>query len=88
MKRLIYGFIKRWNQTSWEEKLGGVMATLLAIIIIIVIVKNIQSKVLMLLLLIGTFVLFPVGILYCTIFIFLGEILFEVIKTKIKSKKG
>lgn len=87
MKRLNCGFIKWWNRTIWEEKIGIIMTILLVISLIIIIVKSYESVLFILTLSIVTLVLFPFGILYCTILVFMGETLFQLVKDKLKSHK-
>ncbi|HBC84526.1 MAG TPA: hypothetical protein DCZ30_03600 [Clostridiales bacterium] len=85
MKRLICGFIKRWNQTKREAKIGGLIALLSMISLTIIIVKHYESDILiLLLLLVGNFVIFPFAILYCTMTVYVCEMLVLVIKDKLK----
>lgn len=84
MKRLADSFTRWSKKTFWEEKVGFVIATLLAISLMIILVKFFDSVFAILGLSILILVLYPIAVVYCVTLVLLLETLIQLVINKLK----
>lgn len=84
MKRLADSFTRWSNKIFWEEKVGFVIATLLAITLMIILVKSFDSVFAILGLSIVVLVSYPIAVVYCITFVLLIETLIQLVINKLK----
>lgn len=84
MKRLADSFTRWSNKIFWEEKVGFVIATLLAITLMIILVKSFDSVFAILGLSIVVLVSYPIAVVYCITLVLLIETLIQLVINKLK----
>lgn len=84
MKRLADSFTRWSNKIFWEEKVGFVITTLLAITLMIILVKSFDSVFAILGLSIVVLVSYPIAVVYCITLVLLIETLIQLVINKLK----